>query len=397
MTSSAQVRAVLVPGDEEGLLEASQEEAGPKPRLFGRAAAVSACLVGAIVGALLISQHGKGAAEVTHEEPKTMSAASLVGSHCGEQQLPPPGGQCNVSILHLSDTHNIHGSIEQSFGLPKADILLHTGDVSNFGTDKEMADFDEWIGQIKDRFKHLYLISGNHDWLHSVDMVNKSHLAPEETLAPDFMQRKFQNIELIDFKTVDVLGLKIHGSGWCPWFGDAAPGDEPSSPKHRSIFNAFKEMRENSAGIEDPPMHRFDEIPEGVDILMTHGPPQQIFDVTLRGHWGGSQSLRRNIEQKRPKMHLFGHVHEQRGEWKRWDSQSKYTGGVEYVPTQGQAVFQPRDAPVDYTVDLVSNNAMISNPEVDFSWIHYWQPPYIKGPGRLITAQWSGNRWHFTS
>jgi len=403
-SASSGVRSVLVPSlDDEGLLESSLEEGQVQTRkkYVGQwtAAAVSACLLFACVGAMLISHRAKGRAEVvTHNQPAVILAASP-GSHCGEQQLPPPGGQCNVSILHLSDTHSMHWSIEHAFTLPKADILLHTGDVSNFGTDGEIANFDQWIGQIKDRFKHLYIVSGNHDWIRSIDMVNQWHLPAEETLAPDFMQRKLKNIEVIDFKTVEPLGLKIYGSGWCPWFWDATPGDEHSQwcPSRSRIFDAYKKMwtdAQNSS--DDPPMHRYDEIPEDVDILMTHGPSWHIFDEIMSGHWGSSQNLRRNIEQKRPKIHLFGHVHEQRGEWHRWDSRSNYTGGAEYEPVQGSdAVFKGRDPPVNYTVDLVSNNAMMSNPMVDGSWGH-WQPAHIKGPARLITAQWSGNRWHFT-
>jgi len=455
---------LLPPLNDEGILESSLEEGQgqTRPRLCSRGpAAVSACILLAS-GIAIFS--AKGAREViTHNQPVILAAASVrrdvrqmpedppadrghghgrvrhrghghgrvrhrghghgrvrhprdrhaprdaalaqarhgaAIAHCGEVQLPPPGGQCNVSILHLSDTHNIHWGIEQAFALPTADILLHTGDFSNFGTDGELANFDGWIGHIKDRFKHLYLISGNHDWIHSIDMVNRWQLAPEETVASDFMQRKFKNIEVIDFKTIEVLGLKIHGSAWSPWFTDAAPGDEwrmQWSPSKGRIFGAHKELWKHARNSsKDPPVHRYDEIPEDVDILMTHGPALDIFDMTLYGHWGGSKNLRSHIEQNRPKMHLFGHVHEQRGEWKRWDKDSNYAGGVEYEPADNGAVFQARDAPMNYAVDLVSNNAMINNPQVDASCGH-WQAAQIKGPARLITAQWRGNRWHFTS
>ena len=42
-------------------------------------------------------------------------------THCGERQRPPPGGQCEVTILHLSDTHARHREMAQApeLGCPR--------------------------------------------------------------------------------------------------------------------------------------------------------------------------------------------------------------------------------------------------------------------------------------
>ena len=35
------------------------------------------------------------------------------------------------------------------------------------------------------------------------------------------------------------------------------------------------------------------------------------------GHWGSSQELLKAIYRVKPKVHLFGHIHEQRGHWNK--------------------------------------------------------------------------------
>lgn len=55
------------------------------------------------------------------------------------------------------------------------------------------------------------------------------------------------------------------------------------------------------------------EIPEGIDIVMTHGPPYGILDLAQRKTPVGCQDLLDRLEIIKPKYHLFGHLHESRG------------------------------------------------------------------------------------
>ncbi len=41
--------------------------------------------------------------------------------------------------------------------------------------------------------------------------------------------------------------------------------------------------------------------------------------------------MRAKIEEAKPKAHLFGHLHEQRGYWIWNEQEEKYIGGVEYM------------------------------------------------------------------
>jgi Icc-related predicted phosphoesterase len=57
----------------------------------------------------------------------------------------------------------------------------------------------------------------------------------------------------------------------------------------------------------------WDNIPEGLDILATHGPPYGVLDATY-GHNNkvelvGCSALRKRVAKALPRYMLFGHVH----------------------------------------------------------------------------------------
>jgi Icc-related predicted phosphoesterase len=51
--------------------------------------------------------------------------------------------------------------------------------------------------------------------------------------------------------------------------------------------------------------------------LVTHGPPYGILDKTDGGKHGGSEFLLKEVLRIKPKLHLFGHIHEGRGQYKK--------------------------------------------------------------------------------
>lgn len=60
-------------------------------------------------------------------------------------------------------------------------------------------------------------------------------------------------------------------------------------------------------------------IPADIDILITHGPPKGILDVTTDIYTGehvhvGSGALMRHVEDRiTPRIHAFGHIHDEPG------------------------------------------------------------------------------------
>ncbi|OLP77049.1 Metallophosphoesterase domain-containing protein 1 [Symbiodinium microadriaticum] len=287
------------------------------------------------------------------------STAGLKVKRGGQSQGPDV-----VRILHISDTHSLHRS---TGNLPDADILIHSGDVAKVGSESELGDFNDWLGSLKGKYKHILVISGNHDFWDTNWRLNRGHISNEVAQDPAYFQHRITNARVLNHDLAEVMGLKIWGAGWHPRRGDSRSGNN------------------------------YADIPEGVDIVVTHEAPFGIFDMTGGGHWGSSTALLDAIYRTKPKVHLFGHIHEQRGHWTKAGSQ--YQGGVEYRPSpySGQ-VFRPNGPPPQhYPVEVESNNAMANQPSVDHSWTGVWAPQHIVGRPRAIIARRQPDGWHFAS
>ncbi|MBX7243744.1 MAG: metallophosphatase domain-containing protein [Bacteroidia bacterium] len=178
-----------------------------------------------------------------------------------------------MKFVAISDTHGKHRQLV----LPEGDVILHAGDVSSKGQKNEIEDFLEWYSGLN--FRHKIFIAGNHDfYFESNQSVNT------ETLIPG-------GIIYLNDSGVELEGIKIWGSPVSPWFFDWA-------------FN-----RKRGADISK----HWELIPAETDILITHGPPYGIGDKTVRGQNVGCEDLLEKISGINPKVHLFGHIHEDYG------------------------------------------------------------------------------------
>ncbi|MCU0866457.1 MAG: metallophosphoesterase, partial [Planctomycetes bacterium] len=120
---------------------------------------------------------------------------------------------------------------------------------------------------------------------------------------------------------VTVDGVRIWGSPWQPWFYDWA-------------FNL-----ERGPAIAA----KWDRIPAGIDVLVTHGPPAGILDRTDQGDAVGCADLLAAVRRVRPKLHVFGHIHEAYGTLEQ--------DGVRFVNASNCSVrYRPVQPPI--VVDL---------------------------------------------
>ena len=71
-------------------------------------------------------------------------------------------------MLHLSDTHNLL-TPKLVKSLPKADILIHTGDFTNNGTVEEIVDFNNILKLLGKKYKERVVIFGMHDVMNMGD------------------------------------------------------------------------------------------------------------------------------------------------------------------------------------------------------------------------------------
>ena len=184
-----------------------------------------------------------------------------------------------MRITFISDTHNKHNQVTHS--LPGGDLLIHAGDLTGRGYQKEITDFLNWYNGL-DNYTHKIFIAGNHDWgfQESPDMCRELlKLYPKVTYLQD-------NLEVIgeDYESA----VKIYGSPWQPEFYDWA-------------FNLRRGL---------PLAEKWALIPEDTDVLITHGPPKYMCDYMP---WDltniGCQDLLDRIMVVKPKLNVFGHIH----------------------------------------------------------------------------------------
>jgi Icc-related predicted phosphoesterase len=180
-----------------------------------------------------------------------------------------------MKIWHISDTHNCHHLLE----IPKdIDLVIHSGDSTNyfdyFHNQPEFERFIEWYSKLP--IKHKVLIAGNHDaW--AMKKYNKDKV---KSLGIIYLEHEF---ELIENKL-------MFGSPYTPTFGN------------------WYFMKDRSK------LHQYwEELCENIDILITHGPPKFILDLSHnKNHeleYCGDNTLFKKVLEVEPKYHLFGHIH----------------------------------------------------------------------------------------
>jgi Icc-related predicted phosphoesterase len=198
-----------------------------------------------------------------------------------------------MRILCISDTHGKHKKLE----LPEADMIIHAGDMSGKGEAWQIGEFFEWFSKLSYRYK--ICIAGNHDFM--------AEQEPEEflKLVPD-------NCIYLNDSGAEIENLKIWGSPITPWFHDWA-------------FNRHR---------GDVIAKHWELIPQDTDILITHGPPMDVLDRTILGKRVGCEELKKKIEQIRPKLHIFGHIHEAYGKLQIFDTTfiNASSLNIDYLP-----------------------------------------------------------------
>lgn len=186
-------------------------------------------------------------------------------------------------ITFISDTHTKHKKLDEF--LPGGDILICAGDITSRGYIKEIEDFANWYDKINNYDTKVF-IAGNHDFGFQDYSENIKGLLTGykniEYLQDELLMLGEGEVEYIDM-------IKIWGTPWQPEF-------------HNWAFNlprgeALKE--------------KWDMIPMNTDILITHGPPYGKLDYVHYDNINvGCEELLKKIQEVKPKINVFGHIHE---------------------------------------------------------------------------------------
>ncbi len=174
----------------------------------------------------------------------------------------------DLSIVAISDTHGCHGKLT----IPSCDILIHAGDVCNYGNREEISEFMEWFVSGPARYK--IFVAGNHDTTFEQEIDSLIALIPEEVI-------------YLDNSVITIQGVCFASTPARPYLGD------------------FVDL-------------------EGVDVFITHGAPYGVLDKRL-----GCKHLAIQISEAQPKYALFGHIHLS-------ESQHTTLDGITYVNLTSQ-------------------------------------------------------------
>jgi Icc-related predicted phosphoesterase len=133
------------------------------------------------------------------------------------------------------------------------------------------------------------------DWFAALQIPNKVFVAGNHDTS---VEKGLVSRELMTSRGITYLqdeeatfgGLRIWGAPWTPTYGDWS----------------FMRGRHKMHSI-------WSSIPEGIDILATHGPPYGVLDATYsqnnRVELCGDVSLMKRVQELQPQLVCFGHIH----------------------------------------------------------------------------------------
>lgn len=182
-----------------------------------------------------------------------------------KNNMTSPSTKQSLRLLIMSDTHQNHPSPTK---LPNHDVLIHCGD-----SELSQQSLQQYASSLP---KPVIAIAGNMD-------------------TTNLKTCQSSNLTYLQDTSTEISNMLFYGSPWTPKFvGEFQLNDHSHAS---SIWN---------------------NLPNGIiDVLITHGPPKGILDVTSRHKRVGDTILKQQVlnngGKRRVRLHCFGHVHESYG------------------------------------------------------------------------------------
>lgn len=203
------------------------------------------------------------------------------------------------TVIAISD---LHGNLVRPDSIPECDLLLIGGDICPYHDHNPLlqlswlsTNFSGWVDKL--RAKEVVVVAGNHDLVFE--------------RMPQVIAGAKKNWPFVYLQDEAYISRETGLSIWgCPW----------QLRFHDWAFNA------------DPLGRIYERIPKGIDVFLLHGPPHMYGDgapriITDRNEeqWPGvehvgSPELTKKILTDRPKLVIYGHIHEGYGKYHVGDS-----------------------------------------------------------------------------
>ena len=199
----------------------------------------------------------------------------------------------NYKIICISDLHGQFPIIKEKF-----DLMLIAGDIIDLYLQRYTEstkkwykiDFCSWINTLpfKNSDSKVLWIAGNHEV--GFELLGKDN---RKLLGQTIQESTGGRAIYLEDESYNFNGITIYGTPWCKIFGNWAfmKNDE-----------ALKRV--------------YSEIPNNVDILLTHDAPYGTSDLCFgwqkcgrTPYHIGNEPLRDAIVEKSPKYNIHGHLH----------------------------------------------------------------------------------------
>lgn len=205
-----------------------------------------------------------------------------------------------MKILATSDMHGNLAGLD----LSGIDIAVFAGDIAPLKGRGAWHIYDQ-VKWIRKKFTEwckqwpkteIVFVPGNHDFFPIAGQKFKDVLAgknlklnEDETSSDMFGS---SNMHMLIDEMIEINGVKIYGTPWVPIISFSW------------AFEAEDELQQQ----------KFKDIPQGLDVLVTHSPPRfNLVDVSLEHGIDstkfGSSILATEIVKKEPKLAFCGHIH----------------------------------------------------------------------------------------
>jgi Icc-related predicted phosphoesterase len=254
-----------------------------------------------------------------------------IGWVCGDKRairnLEQGGDVSNfkaTKIVHISDTHSRHSEFLPI--IPNGDILVHSGDIMKRQKEELheeiLSDFNRFLGTLP--HKHKIFVGGNNEYCLRLPKNNPnvqleegySNVIVEEEYKhypKAYIKNKLTSCIYLQDEGITIEGIRFYGS---PWTSSSNMAFSANRTTRKKIWKSIPKNK--------------------VDVLITHMPPFGILDCAYSKrekeeqlddakvcrickkrhdrytHWGCEYLLKR-VQRVRPKLHLFGHVHDDVG------------------------------------------------------------------------------------
>lgn len=192
-----------------------------------------------------------------------------------------------MQTMKIAVTSDLHGNLPT---IEECDLLLICGDIIPLELQTNMFASQDWL---EGSFlpwcadcpaKKVVFIAGNHDFFFE---------RKKGMIAEMMLPWNQDDVYYLNNEEIILDGVKIFGTPYCKIFGRWAFMREPERLQQY-----------------------YSEIPENLDILISHDAPKiENFGVLLDNRWGpapidaGNPWLAEAIKEKKPKYAFCGHIH----------------------------------------------------------------------------------------